>query len=450
MSTPNEERAQRYSVIRAITMGDQVFEVFTYHAAPENTAKGVIRNISINDTPQDIRQYVLNNFNTTAIDAHRIGNSEAVIVLFQGNKVPSYIKYAGVLIRCYLYRQHREVCRTCGQIGHRKDVCPYPNARVCFACGKHNPGQNHEEECKPHCKLCGGPHPTGTKNCKNKFKTPYLVKKRQWNRKEAEEAKAKPQPDMKVRLSRKDEFPELAPLGNHQCQQRSRSRRPSAAVATRNAANRDRTKNRSLDGVTRANTSWVTVAAAGGGAKKKAGSRSRSTRGPQNEIQELKKMVREQQDVIAKLTKQLEEILLTGNKPTATTPWVQGKVPQPPSLTLKHLQQQPENKPAIPEEASEVSLNMEDEADRISSVSSLTTQTTSTPCSISCAVRIRRITERVDRLEKRVDALEHRINARFDRLENFLFEKLGAPSAATGNHGNNGMQQPCLPQPRQA
>ncbi|KAH9368318.1 hypothetical protein HPB48_004510 [Haemaphysalis longicornis] len=132
-------------------------------------------------------------------------------------------------------------------------------------------------------------------------------------------------------------------------------------------------------------------------------------------------MVREQQDVIAKLTKQLEEILLTGNKPTATTPCVQGKVPQPPSLTPKHLQQQqPENNPATPDEASEESLNMEDEADRISSVSPPTTQTTSTPCSIGCAVRSRRITERVDRLEKRVDALEHRMNARFDRLEKFL------------------------------
>ncbi|KAH9382867.1 hypothetical protein HPB48_023485 [Haemaphysalis longicornis] len=306
VSTSDEERAMRYAQIRTITMGDQIFEVFAYHAAPENTAKGVIKNISVTDTHEDIRRYVLNNFNTTAIDAHRIGKSEAVIVLFQGNKVPSYIKYGMVLVRCYLYRQHREVCRTCGQVGHRKDVCPHPNARVCFACGKSNPGQNHAEECKPRCKLCGGPHPTGMANCKNKFKTPYLVKKRQWDRKnEAAAEAAKPAPT-KVRISRKDDFPALVP-GNHRSRSKSR------------VASRDRRRSKSRDGV----TSWTSVAAAGAGGAKKmaaptassgANNRSRS-KTPQvrkdthkSENQLLREMVQKQQDEIARLNQKLNEI----------------------------------------------------------------------------------------------------------------------------------------------
>lgn len=178
MSTPDEKRAIRYAQLRSLTVGDQVHEVFAYHAAPDDTAKGVIRNISTEDSPEEIRANIVNIYNPMAIDAHRIGSSTAVIVLFQGTKVPETVKYGAVLVRCSLYRQHREVCRTCGKIGHRQDVCPQPNARVCFACGKTNPGENHENECKPRCKLCGGPHPTGSAGCVNRFKTPYLVKKR--------------------------------------------------------------------------------------------------------------------------------------------------------------------------------------------------------------------------------------------------------------------------------
>lgn len=179
LSTPSEMRAVQYAKLRALTLGDQTHEVYAYLAAPDNTTKGIIRNISAQDTPEEIRENVVNDYNPMAIDAHRIGSSTAVIVLFEGNKVPATVKYGAVLVRCGLYRQHHEVCKTCGKIGHRQDVCPQPNVRVCFACGKTNPDEKHESECKPHCKLCGGPHPTGTAGCVNKYKTPYMVKRRQ-------------------------------------------------------------------------------------------------------------------------------------------------------------------------------------------------------------------------------------------------------------------------------
>lgn len=93
----------------------------------------------------------------TVLDAHRIGNSTAVVVLFPCLKVPSTVKYGTVLLRCSLYRQHNEVCTTCGGIGHRRDVCPRPHAQVCLACGTSNPNSDQENYCKPKCKLCGGP-----------------------------------------------------------------------------------------------------------------------------------------------------------------------------------------------------------------------------------------------------------------------------------------------------
>ncbi|KAH7967480.1 hypothetical protein HPB49_025157 [Dermacentor silvarum] len=57
------------------------------------------------------------------------------------------------------------------------------NIGMCFGCGIDNPREGHERECKPKCKLCGGQHPMGERECKNKYNMPYVVKKRQWERK---------------------------------------------------------------------------------------------------------------------------------------------------------------------------------------------------------------------------------------------------------------------------
>ncbi|KAH7959064.1 hypothetical protein HPB49_007877 [Dermacentor silvarum] len=180
VSTPDEQRARRYATIRSLTIGEQAHETYAYFAAPHDTSKGVIHGIPKTETTADIRENIIHPGNPKAIEAHRIGETTAVLVLFQGQKVPSTVKYGVTIVRCSLYCQHHQVCRTCGKIGHRQDVCPQPNTKVCFACGKPNPRDTHAEECKPRCKLCNGPHPTGAPGCRNRFKLPYLVKKRRW------------------------------------------------------------------------------------------------------------------------------------------------------------------------------------------------------------------------------------------------------------------------------
>ncbi|KAH8027129.1 hypothetical protein HPB51_002283 [Rhipicephalus microplus] len=101
--------------------------------------KSIVGGIPLSETPEMIRTNVVNDYNDTELEAHRNGTSHAVTMLFNGNKVPAYIKYCGALIQCKIYRQHKEVCKTCGQLGHRRDVCPRPNVKICFACGKTNP-----------------------------------------------------------------------------------------------------------------------------------------------------------------------------------------------------------------------------------------------------------------------------------------------------------------------
>lgn len=183
VSTPDEQRATRYARMTTIEEGGKTYEVSAYRTAPDGTVKGVVRGINIEETAEDITLNIVNKYNPTAVEAHRIGDSTAVIVLFAGNKVPHYIKYGIVLMKCGLYRKHFDVCRACGKLGHRRDVCPNPGNRFCFGCGKVDPEEGHELACQPKFKLCGGPHPTGEWNCKNKYKQPYVVKCRQWEKK---------------------------------------------------------------------------------------------------------------------------------------------------------------------------------------------------------------------------------------------------------------------------
>lgn len=459
LSTPSEQRAMRYAQLRTLNIGDQVFEVNAYHAAPHGTAKGVIYNIAATDTPDDIRANVVNTCNPTAIDAHRIGDSNAVIVLFQGHKVPATVKYGAVLVRCSLYRQHHQVCRQCGKIGHRQDVCPQPQTKVCFACGKPNPGENHAEECKPHCKLCGGQHPSGAPGCTNRFKMPYLVKKRRWER-------TKPTSPKRAHVPSRNpaNFPLLEPQGR-----RGRSRsctRPSSAHPDRETSRRRESRSRSKrrasangrkESRSRERVTWTDVVM---NSKQR---RDKSSQ-PKDAMQALREENASLKAEIRRLDQRLEEALRhlsnpqqqreRPTPPASTQPtWEQGRVPRPQSLTPRHQQQpqqaatqpvsqpsnsqapQPSMKAPKPEAKTPRSpspeIDMEEQEDEPPQ-SPNEEQEPRAKNGISFAVRLRRCTERIDRLEKRMDAFEHRVNARFtaverrlDALQEFLYRKLG-------------------------
>lgn len=132
ISTPDDERARKYARIRCIVVDTKAYEVFAYGSPPDYMVKGVIHNISQDDTQEDILKHLSNSYNTTFRAARRIGSSEAVVIAFEADRIPAHVKYAGVMLKCTAYRQHREVCKTCGQIGHRRDVCPHPRSQHVF------------------------------------------------------------------------------------------------------------------------------------------------------------------------------------------------------------------------------------------------------------------------------------------------------------------------------
>ncbi|KAH8018766.1 hypothetical protein HPB51_012085 [Rhipicephalus microplus] len=153
-------------------------------------------------------------------DEERARYYASVRSLYSGaveTKVPNYIKYGSIIVKGGLYRQHHNVCKTCGKNGHRADVCPTPETKICFACGASNPAADHAARCKPRCKLCNGAHPTGTEGCTNKYKVPFVVTQRRWERRNAAST-----------FSSQD-FPQLPPQQQNEAhlskRERSRSRK---------------------------------------------------------------------------------------------------------------------------------------------------------------------------------------------------------------------------------
>ncbi|KAH9367278.1 hypothetical protein HPB48_004421 [Haemaphysalis longicornis] len=180
LSSPNPDRAEKYAHITSLTLEDAVFSARGYIACPENTVKEVIHGIPPNYSAADIHTAVVQPCNPTALHARRMGQTNTMLVSFSGSRVPHYIDYEGTVTRCYIHKRKHEVCSACGKLGHRADVCPYPDRAYCAACGLANPMEEHE--CIIKCALCGLDHATGDAVCQQRYRTPFALRQRQQRR----------------------------------------------------------------------------------------------------------------------------------------------------------------------------------------------------------------------------------------------------------------------------
>ncbi|KAL1472087.1 hypothetical protein MTO96_039543 [Rhipicephalus appendiculatus] len=172
ISTPDEKTATKFVKIKELTINGKKYETNAYVSAPEQMAKGIIRNIPLKYTQDQLVQALVNARNPSLAYAKRLGSTTTVILLYEGNRVPMWAYFNSIMMRVSLYRKQIDFCKECGRLGHRPDVCPRPEDKLCPACGAKNPAEDHE--CTPKCKLCGEAHPTADRTCRAKFKTPYL------------------------------------------------------------------------------------------------------------------------------------------------------------------------------------------------------------------------------------------------------------------------------------
>ncbi|KAG0427807.1 hypothetical protein HPB47_025169 [Ixodes persulcatus] len=237
ISTPSVTRAEAYAKIRELPVGGASYEAMAYATPPDNTSRGVIRNIPDYDTPEDITRSLVYKKNPTILQARRLGKSSSAIILFEGGKVPFYIYYRGAEMRCYLHKKKLEICETCGKVGHKTDVCPKPETTYCKVCGMQQPPERHA--CEPKCALCGKGHPKGDKKCHQRFQTPNLPRRRQWEKKLRQDETDRQRRSSKGRQSHSKEqkrerspsvtgrnrsvsFPRLPGSGNHKSRAESR------------------------------------------------------------------------------------------------------------------------------------------------------------------------------------------------------------------------------------
>ncbi|KAH7944968.1 hypothetical protein HPB49_002864 [Dermacentor silvarum] len=179
-STPRRENADRYVRIKEIRISDKVHELCAYETAPHFTSKGIRRGIPLQDNPASIDGKIVNQNNPLALAANRIAQTGTIIIASDGHRVPNFVRYGTPLMKCSLYRKQVDVCHACGRLGHPTDVCPTPSDVICRGCGLQNRDEQHQ--CTPKCKICGDPHLTAGKECAYRFKTPYIVRRRRFER----------------------------------------------------------------------------------------------------------------------------------------------------------------------------------------------------------------------------------------------------------------------------
>ncbi|KAH7985802.1 hypothetical protein HPB52_025393 [Rhipicephalus sanguineus] len=136
--TPHEKNADAYARVQQIRLGEGTFGLAAYLAPPENTCKGIIRGVDVEVTEAQLRARIVNHRNPSALEARRIKNTTAVVVLFEGM---------------------RQVV---------------PHLRETIADGR--------SPVRPEVHFVRWPAPTAAKECRDKFQVPYIVRRRRRQR----------------------------------------------------------------------------------------------------------------------------------------------------------------------------------------------------------------------------------------------------------------------------
>ncbi|KAH8028968.1 hypothetical protein HPB51_021670 [Rhipicephalus microplus] len=130
VSTPSATNAAAYSRETEIILTDQRHTVTAYLSPDGITSPGVIRGVDTDFDDAALNHSLIQQRNSSLLGARRIKNTETVILIFNGLKVPNYVYCGQVIYRCTLYKRQIDTCRTCGQVGHRQDKCPTPSTKL--------------------------------------------------------------------------------------------------------------------------------------------------------------------------------------------------------------------------------------------------------------------------------------------------------------------------------
>lgn len=165
-STADPELAITLSEIENLQYANRQLEFCTYMKPPPGTSRGVVHGLDPAITSTNLMEYLQSN-GPTLLHARFMGHTSSALLTFQTKYVPFYVKVGSVMHRCRPFRRTVPVCRACGDVGHRTDVCPTPEHSKCVDCGLADPPTDHS--CAPKCQLCSLPHATASKDCPRRY-----------------------------------------------------------------------------------------------------------------------------------------------------------------------------------------------------------------------------------------------------------------------------------------
>ncbi|XP_070395909.1 uncharacterized protein [Dermacentor albipictus] len=169
VSTSEEETANLLRKITALTVNGKTHAFNAYAATGEGAVRGVIHGLPPHTPGETIKANLrVRTQGIEIIQARMLGNSKSAVITFLGTVLPRFVYYCGGEMACRPYRNSVQVCKICHSVGHRRDVCPQPDTKVCRICGALEPEGGHE--CSPRCAACGGQHLTGDRSCKKRLK----------------------------------------------------------------------------------------------------------------------------------------------------------------------------------------------------------------------------------------------------------------------------------------
>ncbi|KAL1470640.1 hypothetical protein MTO96_040319 [Rhipicephalus appendiculatus] len=97
ISTPQSHVADALYKVRELWLGQRVYPITTYFAAPNNSCQGIVTGTQI-------------------LQARMMGQTNIALVTFE--ELPRYVRFCGAELRYYPHRPRQLVCKMCHKLGH--------------------------------------------------------------------------------------------------------------------------------------------------------------------------------------------------------------------------------------------------------------------------------------------------------------------------------------------